>query len=256
MIRIRSTATLLCAVLMSACGKDAVQTISAPATGAQIKFYNFAVNAPGVNFYANDTKMTAISSTSGTESTTGTVYGGVGNAGFYSAIAPGQYTLTAKIAATTDKDFVVSSIASTLADGVAYSLYTTGFYNTTTKTMESFVLPDALPAIDFTVAYVRFVNVISNANPMTLYAKNTATGSVEVPVGGAIAYKSAGVFTALPQGAYDLNTRNVGSATNVITRLGVNFNAGRVYTITARGDITVTSATATNRPILDNTNNR
>ena len=44
---------------------------------------------PGVNFYANDTKMTAISSTSGSESTTGTAYGAVGNSGIYSGIAPG-----------------------------------------------------------------------------------------------------------------------------------------------------------------------
>jgi hypothetical protein len=32
--------------------------------------------------------------------------------------------------------------------------------------------------------------------------------------------------------------------------------ASRVYTVSARGDMTVTSTTATNRPTLDNTANR
>jgi hypothetical protein len=36
----------------------------------------------------------------------------------------------------------------------------------------------------------------------------------------------------------------------------VSFSPGRVYTITARGDMTVTSSTATTRPQLDNTANR
>ena len=91
MINFRSLAAPFCAVVLSACGKDAVQTIAAPATGADIKFFNFGVNAPGVNFYANDTlKVTATSSTTGQESTTGTAYSGVGNAGLYAALAPGS----------------------------------------------------------------------------------------------------------------------------------------------------------------------
>jgi hypothetical protein len=36
----------------------------------------------------------------------------------------------------------------------------------------------------------------------------------------------------------------------------VSFNGGKVYTIGARGDITVVSTTATNRPFLDNTANQ
>jgi len=53
-------------------------------------------NAPGVNFYANSTKITAISSVTGAESTTGTAYGGAANGGLYSAIAPGSYTFARK----------------------------------------------------------------------------------------------------------------------------------------------------------------
>jgi hypothetical protein len=90
---------------------------------------------------------------------------------------------------------------------------------------------------------------------MTLYAKNTVTG-VEVAVGGDVAYKGAGAFTPLATAVYDLSTRLTGSTTNTIVRTGVSFLGGRVYTIGARGDITVVSTTATNRPVLDNTANR
>ena len=65
---------------------------------ARVRFFNFGVNAPGVNFYANDTEVTAISATellsrrttprrvcntTGAESTTGVAYGGAGIGGLY-----------------------------------------------------------------------------------------------------------------------------------------------------------------------------
>ena len=250
-------AALLCAGVLSACGKDALRDLSGPPPAAsRIRFFNFGVNAPGVNFYANGTKMTAITSASGTEATTGITYGQVGAGGAYSAIAPGQYTLTGRIAAATNKDLPISTVSTTIADGKYYSFYMSGFYNATAKTVDGFVVEDPfVEPTDFSVATVRFVNAISNANPMTLYAKDTTTGT-EFALGAEVAYKSAGAFTALPAGFYDLRTRYTGSATNAITRTGVSFLGGRAYTITARGDITVTSTTATNRPILDNTANR
>ena len=118
------------------------------------------------------------------------------------------------------------------------------------------VVEDVLPkAFDYTQAYVRFVNASANSSPMTMYAKNQTT-TTETAVGGLIAYTGAGDFTALPAAVYDLNTRVSGSSTNAITRSGVSFVAGKYYTITARGDMTIVSTTATNRPFLDNTANR
>jgi len=212
-----------------------------------------------VNFWGNGTKLTAISSSTGSEATTGTGYGGVGNGGLYSAIAPGQYTFSGKIAAATDNGLAVSNVTANLEDGKYYSFYQSGFYDGTAKTVDAFIVEDAFPAtIDYSAANVRFVNAISNANPMTLYAKNTTTG-VEVPIGGEVAYKGAGAFTSIPAGFYDLSTRYTGSSTNVLTRPGVSFGGGRVYTITARGDITVapsTACAAANKTCLDNTTNR
>ena len=61
---------------------------------------------------------------------------------------------------------------------------------------------------------------------------------------------------SLPAGVYDLLARYADSTTNAIVRTGVSLLGGRFYTVAARGDITITSTTATNRPFLDATANR
>jgi len=253
----------------SACDKNAVQLIAGPqAGGANVKFFNFAAGSPAVNFYINNTKATAVTSTlcyiltdanrdqcttTGIESTSGVAYGSAGNgaSGWYSDVAPGQITVQGKIAATADNGLAISNLQANVAAGKFYSYYLSGVYDATAKTADSFIVEDAIPAPDYTVAYVRFVNAVPNATgPMTLYAKDRTT-LVEAPVGAAVAYKSAGAFTAVPLGTYDLATRYAGSTTNVISRTSVGFSVGRVYTITARGNVTVASTLA-----LDNTANQ
>ena len=255
----RSFVALGYCALLAACSmdKNAVQTISGPAPGSAVKFYNFSPGAPNVNFYANDTKVTAVSSSSGVESTSGTAYGSVATGGFYTALTPGQYTITGRITATTDNGLAIASAPTALADGKYYSFFLSGPYNTATKKSDFFILEDAAPPaqVDYAFAYVRFVNAISNSVPMTLYAKNTTSGA-ELPVGGSVAYKSAGALTPIPIGPYDLIARVTGSSANTITLAAVGFSPGRVLTITARGDMTISSTTAATRPILTSSTDR
>jgi hypothetical protein len=253
----RIAALLVTTMLVAACEKNAVQALPVDSLlASRVKFFNFGVNAPGVNFYADAIKMTAIQSGTGAEATTGVTYGGVGDGGAYSQIASGSHTLTGRIAATVDKDLPIATAAPTIADGKSYSFYMTGFYDAVGKTSDAFVLEDAFPAaVDWSVAQVRLVHAIANANPLTLYAANTVTNDT-VKIGAAVAYKAGGAFTALPPGVYNLFARYTDSTTNKVTRAGVSLFGGHVYTIGARGDITITSATATNRPFLDNTTNR
>ncbi|MGZ8491007.1 MAG: DUF4397 domain-containing protein [Gemmatirosa sp.] len=257
MIRLRSAAVLLCAAVLSACGEDAVQDITAPATGARVKFFNFAVNAPNVNFYANDTKVTAITSATGTESTVGVAFGSAGSGGFYSALAPGQYTFSGRISAATDKNLPVATAAASVEDGKAYSFYTSGFYDAATKKADAFVVEDVFPAAaDYEASHIRFVNASSNSQPMVLFFRNQANGGVG-QVGAAVAYKGGSAFVRFTgSGVVDLFTRAPGGTTDLVTRTGVSILAGRVYTVTLRGDMTVTSTTAANRPFLDLTANR
>lgn len=257
MTRFRTLAALGALVALGACDKNAVQEIAGPEAGARVKFFNFGVNAPQVNFYANDTKMTAISSTTGAESTTGVAYGAVGSGGLYASVTPGAYALTGRISAAVDKNLAIATQNATLDDGKAYSFYMSGFYNTVGKTSDAFVVEDAIPAdIDYVNAHVRFVQASSNANPLQLIARAIAPATIVDTIGGVIAYKGASAFEAVVPGTYNLALRYAGATTDAVTRTNVAFVAGRVYTITLRGDITVVSTTATNRPFLDNTANR
>lgn len=259
MIRFRSAAALVLALALTACDDDSggLQKLTSAEPSARIKFYNFGLGAPSVNFYANDAKVTAISSATGTESTNGTAYGAVGNGGLYSSLDAGQYTFTGRIAATTDKDLAVATLASTVENGKSYSMYLSGPYNTATKQVDAWLIEDDfVDQIDYTVAYVRFVNAIHNAPPLRLFVKSTATGAAELAVGEDVAYKGQSAFVPIPGGVYNLFARRAGQTTNAFTRDAVTFNNGFVYTVSARGDITITSTTATNRPFLDNTANR
>lgn len=257
---------LLAAALTPACDENAVTDIAEPQTGgASVKFFNFAPSSPQVNFYANDTKITAVSSTTcgiltdtnreqctttGAEAVTGIAYGSSANSasGWYSDLQTGQLTLNARIAAATDKGLQISSAPVALETGKFYSYYLSGVYDATNKTADSFVIEDVIPAIDYTTAYVRFVHAIAGLDPLTLYLKNRETLE-EVALNGEVAYKNGTAFVAVPEGAYDLAIRHAGSATDVVLRANVSFADGRVYTITARG-------IATGAKALDNTANR
>jgi hypothetical protein len=262
---------MLCVAVATAaaCDKNAVQLIDDPnaGNGANVKFFNFAVGAPNVNFYVNDQKVTAVSATgcyllddtnrqqclsTGLESVSGVAYGSAGNGvnAWYSDVPTGQVTISGKISAATDKNLAIASLQAQVDPDKFYSYYLSGIYNTTTKSAEAFIVEDVMPPRDFSVAYVRFVNASSTTQPMTLYALNRTT-LVETAVGGPVAYKSAGAFVALPIGSYDLFTRTAGSSTNVFTRTQISFGSGKAYTIAARGN-TATASTM----LLDNTANR
>ena len=257
-----SLLAILLSIFTVSCDKNAVQQIDAPLTGgAQIKFFNFGVGSPSVNFYANDVKMSATSSTTGAESANGVAYGAVFPSTTYSLLQPGSYTFKGTTSATalTNPNTTVATVTGTVEDKKFYSLYTSGLYDAVAMTTDAFIVEDKLPAADNTAPYVRFVNGIFNAaSPMDLVAKNTATGA-EVVVASAVAYKSASEFAKLTEGIYELFARYPGSATNTITRNGtsvVSFVNGKVYTISSRGDINITGTTAANRAFLDNTANR
>ncbi|MCZ4224224.1 DUF4397 domain-containing protein [Pedobacter rhodius] len=249
-------------IFLYSCEKNAVQIIDVPVSGAQLKFFNFGVNAPVVNFFANETKVSAALSATGVESgTTGVAYGTVFPAiNSYAVIAPGTYNFKGQrpSTATSDANLAISSLSTAVQDGKNYSLYLAGIYNSTSKTIESFIVEDALPPVDTSGGYVRFVHAISNANPLNLVLKNNVTG-VETVVATNIAYKSASSFVKVPFGTYELYCRYPNSATNIISRNGtsaVSVLRANTYTFSIRGDITVTSATAANRPFIDNTPNR
>ena len=216
-------AVLLLSTIIYSCEKNAVQEIAGPVSGAQVKFFNFALNGPSVNFYANDKKISAVTSATGAESATGTNYSLVFPAtNNYAVIVPGTYNLKSVVpsTATANANTVISSLSKTIEDGKFYSLYTCGLYNATARTSDAFILEDALPPIDTSTAYVRFVHVSYNANPLNFIMKNTTT-LVETTVATNVAFKTGSAYFKIPSGIYDLILRYPGNATPVVIRTAV-----------------------------------
>jgi hypothetical protein len=242
---------LLSSFAFTSCEKNAIQSIDNPPSGAKIKFFNFSVGSPVVNFYANDTKVTAASSATGIESGTGGVaYGSAGPSSNYAQISVGTYTLKGVRPSTAlvDPNAIVSTLSAALAEGKYYSFYQAGIYNTATKSSDAFILEDNIPELDTTAAYVRFVHGVSNATAMNFIVFNTVS-STESTVADNIVYKSGSAFVKIPQGIYNLYGRYPATPlVNTVSRANVSFLRGRVYTLTSRGNI---SAAA-----FDNTPNR
>ncbi|HEY3286133.1 MAG TPA: DUF4397 domain-containing protein [Gemmatimonadaceae bacterium] len=259
MKKLASIAVLLCATVLSSCGKEAFPDITGPMAESRIKFFNFSVGAPGVYFYANNDKMAGLSSvgvvidsktgivTGGVESITGVISGGVTAGGYYSAITPGSYDLSAKLADTTSRATVVSKVTASLTAGKAYSYYISGVYDATAKTAEAFVVEDNFPGtVDWSQALVRFVNASPTATPLTLYGTNTTTATPQAAIGAITAYKAGSAFVGVPTGSYNIEAKDAAGVSKV-TRTAVQFSAGRVYTITLRGTTSL---------FLDNTTNQ
>lgn len=259
-------AAMLLLSLTFGCKKAEIRTIDQiiDSSTPQIKFFNFAVNGPSVNFFGNGNKIGGVVSATGSEATTGIAYGGVFPASNYSALSAGSYTFKAQIpsTATTDANLAIATVTGNLAANKYYSLYTSGLYNTTAKTSDAFIVEDALPAVDNTQAYIRLVNTVPNATAgISLYAKSTATGGTETLISTSTEYKTGSAFVAIPAGNYELYGRYASTpTTNLIVRNGtsvVGLVAGKVYTITAKGDATIaTTGTAANRISFDFLANR
>ncbi len=254
-------ALVLGAAAIAACGTTAQTDITAPTPSAKVLFFNEGLSSPGVNFFADSTKLTAISSSTGLQTPVGTTYSQVAAGGYYTGLAAGQHTLSGRLSDTTAANFnvVISSVSTTLADGKWYSYYQSGPYDPVAKNVDGFVVEDPIPStVDYTVADVRFVNAIYNANAGTLTATNADTSIHPTPppsaIGAAVAYKNAGAYVAIPAGSYSLSVAGLGATP--VTHAAIAFTGGRYYTITARGDMTIVSNKLTNYPILDNQPNR
>jgi len=251
LIRPIALAALLGAVVLAACSKYDIEDPTTSLPGSSVRFSNFAVGAPGVNFFADTTRLTGVSTNKGV------TYGAAALGGLYAGLKPGSYTLSGRLADTTANNFPIGSVSTAIDFRKSYSFYLSGIFNPADSSVDAFVVEDPIPTtlVD-TLAYVRFVNAIGNADSLRLYVRlSTDTLTADwMPVDSVVTYKTAGPFIMLAAQRYDLAGRLPDSTTNKFTHTGVAFAGGHVYTITARGNITVASGTAA--PFLDASQNR
>lgn len=246
--------SMLCVIALTSCEKNAVPEISRPPQGPQIKFYNFGLNAPAVNFYVGNQKVSGVSSTTGVEAAGGTVFGGVYPTTGYSAVpAGGELTARTSPTALTNPGVTIATASgSSLEDGKQYSFYVAGAFDAGTLKADAFILQDEMPGNDTSSAFVRFVNAgVAAAGPLTVTLKNqTNPDQPVITLTSNLAFKSATEFTRVPRSLYEVSVKDNTSGFTFV-RTGVTFSADRVYTLSMRGNVNI----ATGR-LIDNTVNR
>ncbi len=251
---------VLVPLLLNSCKDEAVLDINEPIAGARIRLYNFSINAPSVNFYANDTKISAALSQTGTESINGVSFGGTYPANQY-ALAPGGENIiratTSSTITTTTPNLTIASVVHKLELDKYYSVFISGIYNTTDKKSDAFVVEDNFPiALDTARAFIRIVNPCPNTTLKLVLTKTTVvTGQPpiieDLQVATGVAYKGASQFFGFKPGAYSITVTDEATGKTAI-RAATSFLKERVYTLALRGNI-LTGSPAT---FVDNTVNK
>jgi len=247
-------------IAVTSCKDEAVLDINEPIVGAKIRLYNFSIGAPSVNFYANDTKISAALSQTGAESINGVNFGGTYPANQY-ALAPGGESLiratTSSTITTTTPNLTIASVNHNLVLDKYYSIFVSGIYNTTERKADAFVVEDVFPiALDTARAFIRIVNPCPNTTlKLVLTKTTTVTGQPpiieNIDVAAGVAYKSGSAFFGFKPGAYSITVTDEATGRTAI-RAATSFLKERVYTLALRGNI----LTGTPATFIDNTVNK
>ncbi|UKT63600.1 DUF4397 domain-containing protein [Pedobacter mucosus] len=216
-----------------------------------IKILNLTPGSPVANYYIDGTKFSASLSSTGIENT-GYSYNILFPDFGYAVTTPGTHKLTAKIvpAAAADANLEILNTTINPVAGKYYSLFTTGQYTTTSKTIPSVLtIEDIRPALDTAKIFVRFVN-LANGSPNidvvkgadlatgTKIISNVAYGAsssgwVEIPALG------AGTAPIVP--IWFVNSATGASIFPAV--LSLTITKGRAYTIYSRGIVGTTGTT-------------
>ena len=117
--------------------------------------------------------------------------------------------------------------------------------------IEPIVLVDDLSAPARGKAHVRFLHLSPNAPEVDIAVANG--GPV---VFGNYVFKEASPFTPLDAGTYDLEVRLAGTGTVVLPLPGIKFDAGKIYTVFAKGLVGGSGAQALGAQIIVNSEER
>ncbi|MCF4100613.1 DUF4397 domain-containing protein [Gillisia sp. M10.2A] len=231
-------------LLFNACEENAIPELTEPVSeeATYVKFFFHVENAPSVNFYFDDQKVSAVGSSSADE-VQGNSYGSVFPSNAYALIPSGDFNVNAR-------DLEGNVIASTNASFAAdknYSAYLVG----TTDSYEVFVMEDQLPPSDRVKIFWRFVNTMANMPfSVDVYAIKAAVPETDdspaqavqvISLGNGLAFKQGGDYTELEPGNYTFKVFESGSdydpetSTPYIQNTVNVASKGRVYSTQIRG---------------------
>jgi hypothetical protein len=196
-------------------------------TYADVMVVHTSPDAPGVDLLVDDVKKNSAplnypDNTGYLSLESGTVNIKVNVAGTSTTVINGDLDLEA------DKSYSVFAI-----DAVA--------------SISALVLEDDLTAPASGKAHVRFVHLSPDAPAVDIAV--AATGAV---VFGDIAFEEATAFTPLDAGAYNLDVRVAGTTTVALVLPTITLQAGKIYTVFAKGFLAGTDEQALGAEIIVN----
>ncbi|WP_316770723.1 DUF4397 domain-containing protein [Pedobacter frigiditerrae] len=236
----------VCTVLLAACKKNGMTVENteyekvAPGNPkySYLKFLNLTPGSPVANFYLDGVKFSSALSSSGVENA-GYGYNGLYPDLGYAVTTPGSHKVTANIipSATVDKNLEVLNTTITPAAGKYYTIFTTGQYSATNKSIGPLlVLEDIKPALDTSKIFVRFVNLYNGSPNLDIVRISTG-----VKLANNVAYGTGSSFTEIPNpgnGVAPINVFRVDNASNgtvLIPSFSITATKGRAYTLYFRG---------------------
>jgi len=192
---------------------------------ARVMAVHASPDAPGVDLYVDDVKV-------------GTNLAYPNNTGYLTVEAG---TRNVKVNVTgTSTTAIEADLA--VAKDVNYSVFAVD----TVASIEPVVMTDNLAAPATGKAHVRFAHFSPDAPAVDI---TTTTGAV---VFGNYEFKEFSAFTPLDAGTYDLQVRLAGTTTVVLNLPGITLNAGKIYTVFAKGLVGGAGAQALGAQIIVN----
>lgn len=254
-------------LLFSACGDQHTfpDIVRAPLSDhGQVRFYNFVMNGPTVNFYANGVKSTGITSTTGKEAANGVGWGGThpnigyveipaGNNVTIESITPKNMLIPTNNINNYEGGIVTSSLVIPKIEPLKqYSVYLSGYWDKINKNSKSFYIKDEMPGVDTASVFMRFVNSgVEEAGDLKFVVTSRDTLVGTIVIDEKIPYGTASKFVAVPYGTYNLKVYTTKG--DSLIRNGIVLNPDRVHTFALRGNILSKSPIA---PWIDNVQNR
>lgn len=231
MYSIRKTVlTILVPALVAVVGcsdDNPVASTSNPPTTARVVVVHASPNAPAVDIVVDDAAPAAV---------TGLAF--PANTG-YVELPAGTRNVKVNVANTTT---TVINADLPLSAGKVYSVFAID----SVSSIEPLVLEDDLTAPAAGKAHVRFVHLSPDAPAVDVAV---TAGPV---VFGNVAFRGFQGFTPLDAGTYNLEVRVAGTATVALPLPGITLEAGKIYTVFARGFLSGAGAQALGAEIIVN----
>lgn len=230
----------------------------------QVRFYNFVINGPQVEFYANGVKSTSRVSTTGQQASTGLGYGATHpNIGYVEipagenilieAITPPTYLIPANNVNNYGQNLLAASLIVPKIEALkTYSIYLCGYWDKVAQKGNAFIIDEVMPGVDTASTFIRFVNSgTEQAGPLRFAVTNTRDTLVgTIGIAEEVPFAKGSPFVAVPYGTYDLKLYT--ATGDSLIRRGIALSPDRVHTFALRGDILA----KTPAPWIDNIQNR